>query len=155
MEVPRDMPSFGNLRSVVWWVHSNVSVQPISLILKCQVAQSCLSLEDGADMLSRKVGKGLKSARDYNSALRKFPKECRCHLHRGGGLKSRKHHEYHATNNSSASETGNFCRAVFVALHPNNQLIAQHPSLGKPVRICSHKYACLFCLNDKIFKAFL
>jgi len=96
-----------------------------------------------------------KLTRNSNSTLRKFPKERRCHLHRGGSLKPRKHHECHATTNSSTSETSNFCRAVVVALNPNVQLIAQHPNLGKSVRICSHKYACSFCLNDKLFKTFL
>jgi hypothetical protein len=85
------------------------------------------------------IGCPEKSAWNYNSTLSKIPKERRSHSHRGGTLKSRKHHEYHAITNSSASETGNFCRVVVVTLHPNSQVIAKRPNLGKYVRICSHK----------------
>jgi hypothetical protein len=94
------------------------------------------------------------SARKYNSTLRKIPKERRCHLYRGGSLKSRQHQAYHAITNSSASETGNFCRAVVVTLHPNSQVIAQQPTLGTSVTICSHKYARLFVLTTNYSRRF-
>ena len=47
------------------------------------------------------------------------------------------------------------CRAIDVTFHSNSQVIAQQLGLGKSVRICSHKYVGFFCLNDKLFKAFL
>jgi len=47
-----------------------------------------------------------KSARNYNSLLRKITKQRRFYLRRGGSMKSRKYQAYHAITNSSASETG-------------------------------------------------
>jgi len=43
-----------------------------------------LTLEDGADRMSRNVGK------NYHYPLCNSPEECKSHAHRGGNLKSRK-----------------------------------------------------------------
>jgi uncharacterized protein involved in tellurium resistance len=81
-----------NTRSALFWdfkrsrmVVTDVSRQRVSPIFDVQAVQldlDCLlTLEDGTDRLSRNVS-------NYNYTLRKPPELRRCHLHRGGSLKS-------------------------------------------------------------------
>jgi hypothetical protein len=62
---------------------TDVSGQPIGSIFKGQaVFLDCLTLEDAQDRLSRNVS-------NYQSTLRKIPKERKSHFHHGGSLTSR------------------------------------------------------------------
>ena len=95
--------------------------------------KNCLSLEDGTERLSRNVGTELQFYAIENHKRTSLP------------LTSRRKPEI----------TQAPCRAIDVTFHSNSQVIAQQLGLGKSVRICSHKYVRFFCLNDKLFKAFL
>jgi hypothetical protein len=51
----RGLRSSGMLRSVDWWLFTDVSGQPMGPIFNGQAV--CLTVEDGTDMLSRNVSK--------------------------------------------------------------------------------------------------
>jgi hypothetical protein len=65
------------LRSVDWHLVTDVSRQYIGPTSKVDIGQY------GINKLSRNVG-------DYQATLRNTQEERRCHLHRGGSVKSRK-----------------------------------------------------------------
>jgi len=45
------------LRSVSWFLFTDLLGQPICFIFKCQAVEDSLTFEDGTDKLSRNVGK--------------------------------------------------------------------------------------------------